>query len=585
MLPFPRNTSAGLPPTASQPTRRGWAAWQVVALVASWLTVAGNLPLWQQLWALPEVNGLRGLAFVAGFGVLVWGVLAALLSLLAWPGVFKPVAVVSLFSAASASHFMQAYSAVIDPTMMLNVLHTDAREVKDLLSVGFVWTLLWQAALPAWWLWRQPIDWNRPLVLRTANAHKAADQPTRGKLSAARLIGRNLLVSALSVMLALGAVLAVFQDFASVMRNHKQVRYLINPLNSFYALGRIAVSSAPHASKPLLPIGEDARLGPTYTGQTKPLLLVLVLGETARAANFPLNGYARDTTPHLQALHKAGELVWLNTVWSCGTNTQASVPCMFSHLGKTGHEASDDRHENLLDVLQRAGLAVTWLDNQSGCKGVCDRVPSIDTRETTDPALCQGGECLDGILIKRLPAQLASLNAQARQNGTVVVFHQMGSHGPAYFKRSPASHKPFQPECAQNALQQCSRDEVVNAYDNSLRYTDQMLADTIAWLKQQDAATGLVYLSDHGESLGENNLYLHGLPYALAPDTQKRVPWANWLSPALRQRLKLDTPCLTTLGQQTWSHDNLFHTMLGLADVQTSVHKADGDIFSRCRKP
>ena len=582
---FQRSTASGPRVAASQPPRRGWAAWQMVGLIAGWLTVAGNMPLWQQLWALPEVGGARGLVFVGGFGVLVWGVLAAMLSLLAWPGVLKPVAVVSLFSAASASHFMQAYSAVIDPTMMLNVLHTDAREVKDLLSVGLVWTLLWQAALPAWWLWRQPIDWNRPLALRPTKARKTTGQTVRGQLSFGRLVGRNLLVAVLSVVLAVGAVLAVFQDFASVMRNHKQVRYLINPLNSFYALGRIAATSAPHAAKPLLPIGEDARLGPTHAGQVKPLLLVLVVGETARAANFPLNGYARNTTPHLQALHKAGELVWLNSVWSCGTNTQASVPCMFSHLGKVEHEASNERHENLLDVLQRAGLAVTWLDNQSGCKGVCDRVPTVDTRDSTDAALCQGGECLDGILLRRLPEQLASLSPQSRQKGTVVVLHQMGSHGPAYFKRSPASHKPFQPECAKNALQQCSRDEVVNAYDNSLHYTDQVLADTIAWLKQQDAATGLVYLSDHGESLGENNLYLHGLPYALAPDTQKRVPWANWLSPALRERLKLDPACLTTLGQATWSHDNLFHTMLGLADVKTNLHQASSDIFSRCRKP
>ena len=536
----------------------------LVLVVAAWLTVAGNLPLWEQLWALPEVGGVRGAFFLLGMGGLIGGLLVGLFSLLAWPWVLKPVLTVALFAAAAASHYMQAYSVVIDPSMLLNVLHTDVREARDLMSWGFGWTLLWQAVLPALWVW-----WT----------------PTPAPTTVLRRVGRNLLWTVAGGVLAIASVLAVFQDFASVMRNHKQVRYLINPLNSFYAVGRVVADQAPQVQKPLRTVGEDARLGASYTDHSRPLLLVLVVGETARAANFPLNGYARNTTPQLVALHQAGELLWFPTVWSCGTNTQASVPCMFSHHGKEAHESTNDRFENLLDVLQRAGLAVTWIDNQSGCKGVCDRVPQRLTREDRDPALCANGECLDGILVKTLPEQLQTLPAEARRRGAVVVLHQMGSHGPAYFKRSPPEHKVFGAECTHNALQSCTRDEVVNAYDHSLRYTDQVLADTIAWLKTQDADTGLVYVSDHGESLGENNLYLHGLPYALAPDTQKRVPWATWLSPSLKQRLRLDDRCLAELGQHTWSHDNLFHAMLGLADVTTQVHLRERDVYLRCQRP
>lgn len=552
-----------------RPTSAPWSPTALVLLVALWLATVGNLPLWRALAALPEVQGPAGIGFAVGFAVLIGGVLAAVLALLSWPATFKPAATVLLLAAAAASHFMQAYSAVIDPSMMLNVLHTDAREVRDLLSAALLWSLGWQALLPAAWLWRQPIAWS-------SQAH-----PWR---QGARRMLRNLGTATAALAVGAAAVLLVFQDFASVMRNHKQLRYLVNPLNSLYALGHLAFAAPPQALQPLQPVGEDARLGASYTPEAKPLLLVLVVGETARAANFPMNGYARDTTPHLSALYRAGELLWLPTVWSCGTNTQASLPCMFSHLGKAAFEASPQRHENLLDVLQRAGLAVAWVDNQSGCKGVCDRVPNLNTRALTDPELCPDGECFDGILARQLPLQLQQLPQEARRRGSLIVLHQMGNHGPAYFKRSPAAFKAYQPECQHNSLQQCSREEVVNAYDNALRYTDQVLADILAWLRTQDADTALLYLSDHGESLGENNLYLHGLPYAIAPETQKRVPWAMWLSPGLRQRLQLDAACLQAQSAHSWSHDNLFHTVLGLSDVRTRAYSAERDILRRCRR-
>lgn len=570
----PPPTSSSTAPSHPVPPL-AWSVRSLTWLLAGWLATAGNLPLWQQVWALPEVGGLRGALFIAGFGVLVFGLLTATLALCAWPRAFKPMAVLALLSAAGASHFMREYSTVIDPSMLLNVIHTDAREVRDLLSPGLLWTLLWVGVAPSVWLWRQPVAWQQPQT--------GGWKPWLGW--AGKRLLRNLGLIVLGLALGAAALMAIFQDFASVMRNHKQVRYLINPLNSFYAVTSATLASAPHATKPLLPIGEDARLGPTYAPQARPLLLVMVVGETARAANFSFNGYPRQTTPLLAELARTDGLLWFGNTRSCGTNTQASVPCMFSHHGKQAHEASKDRYENLVDVLQRAGLAVTWIDNQSGCKGVCDRVPNINTREGSDPQLCPGGECLDGIMLKTLPEQLKALPADARQRGTVVVFHQMGNHGPAYFKRSPASHKAFQPECTQNALQACAREEVVNAYDNALRYTDQVLADTIAWLKTQDADTGLIYMSDHGESLGENNLYLHGLPYAIAPDEQKQVPWVTWLSPALKKRLNLDDACLRTLGERAWSHDNLFHSLLGLADVQTQVYQAAMNAFGTCTRP
>jgi lipid A ethanolaminephosphotransferase len=257
---------------------------------------------------------------------------------------------------------------------------------------------------------------------------------------------------------------------------------------------------------------------------------------------------------------------------------------MFSHLGREAFGARAADSENLLDVLQHAGLAVLWLDNQAGCKALCDRVASAGTLGVRDPALCADGECLDEILLQGLDARIAALPAQRRANGVVVVLHQMGSHGPAYSRRSPPQYKRFLPECTSVNLQDCSRQELVNAYDNTIAYTDHVLASTIGWLKRQPQFdTALVYVADHGESLGENNLYLHGMPYGIAPDVQKRVPWITWLSPGFAQRTAIDAQCLRARRDAPLSHDHYFHSVLGLLPVQTAAYDRSRDAYAACR--
>ena len=260
---------------------------------------------------------------------------------------------------------------------------------------------------------------------------------------------------------------------------------------------------------------------------------------------------------------------------------------MFSPLGKEKYEARTGPTENLLDVLQRAGMAVLWVDNQSGCKGVCARVASSETTQGQDPQHCATGECLDEIMLQGLDEKIAALGQERWSKGVVVVLHQMGSHGPAYYKRSPPFAKKFLPECTTNILQDCKRQEVVNAYDNSIVYTDHLLSQVIAWQKarQNDMSMAMLYVSDHGESLGENNLYLHGLPYAIAPDVQKRVPWVTWLSPQFQQQRGLAQSCLNQLPERRLSHDHLFHSVLGLLNVQTQAYQPGLDAYAACVKP
>lgn len=160
-----------------------------------------------------------------------------------------------------------------------------------------------------------------------------------------------------------------------------------------------------------------------------------------------------------------------------------------------------------------------------------------------------------------------------------------GSHGPSYFKRYPLAFERFSPVCDNNQLDRCDRQSIVNAYDNSLSYTDYVLGQTIDLLKRnsQRFDTGMLYVSDHGESLGENGLYLHGLPYAMAPREQTHIPMLLWLSDGLARSAALDAGCLRQQSGRTLSHDNLFHSMLGLMKVQTSAYRADLDLFRACQ--
>lgn len=542
-------------PTRPTPsTSRSMPALGLTLLTTLWLVSLANIPLWQQLHRLPEVSGTRGVLFALGLAAVIAGLTHALLSLLNWRWLLKPVLTVFLLSAASGAYFMMSYGIVIDPTMIVNVAQTDPREAADLLNWRMLVTLGVLGVLPTWAIWRIPV--------RTSSVLRHA--------------GMNALAFVASIAVVVLSLMAIYQDFASVMRNHTQVRYLINPLNSFYALGKVAAQPLQRDNKTVLPLGEDAQM--VLPAGLPPATIVLVVGETARMGNFGINGYERATTPRLAK----EQIVSLRNVLSCGTSTAASLPCMFSHLGREGYDKRSANHETLLDVLQHAGLAVLWIDNQSGCKGICDRVANASTSKLKVSPYCDGGECHDEVMLHELSSRLAQLSAEHRAKGTVIVMHQMGSHGPAYYKRVPENFKKFQPECKSNALQECSREQVVNAYDNTILYTDHFLGQTLEWLKHQKGPTAMVYVADHGESLGENNLYLHGLPYSVAPDVQKRVPWITWTSASFAQQRGLSRTCLQDKLMAPITHDHYFHSVMGLAGVRSAQYKPELDIYGDC---
>jgi len=472
----------------------------------------------------------------------------------------RPVLILFVLSALIGQHMMRQYGVVLDPSMLRNALRTDVREASELMTPSFLVNVC-VASVAAVAIWRVPLrlrPWRRALGVRV------------------------LTVAGVSVA-GIVALLIGFQDFSSTMRNQKELRYRITPANIIYSGSRALAGdlrSVARVAEPLMPI----RTAGAAVGR-KPRLLVLIVGETARAMNFSLNGYPRPTNPELSKR----PIINFPQTSACGTSTEVSLPCMFSSQGRAAYDEVHIRaSESLIQLLARAGMRVVWLDNQSGCKSVCAGVESKDlTSSSMNSQLCPGKRCFDGVLVEGLREIVDGASKKPAQD-TVVVLHQLGNHGPAYAKRYPPQFAQFQPECKKAELRDCSREEIVNAYDNAILYTDHIIASTMDMLAEQESHfdVGMIYVSDHGESLGEKGLYLHGMPYAIAPQEQLAVPMAWWFGgTGARGWGGVDEACLRLRAAQPAHHDNLFHSVLGLFNIETAHYVPDRDLISACRQP
>lgn len=527
-----------------------------VTLIASaFLLIGCNVVLWQHLFEITGADG-KGIAMRVAFGVMILAAFNIVLTFLAFRPLLKPLLTLIFLVSAGVAYFMSQYGVMIDAGMFRNFAETNATEVRDLLSLKLFAYILLLGVLPSFLLWKLPINyrrWHRELLSK-------------------------VIVSVASAAVIGGVALANYQGLSSLFRNHHEIRLMLVPSNYIGASAGYLREQVVSAQQPFVKIGEDAQRNPDLKLQPRKSLTVLVVGESARAENFGILGYNRDTTPQLD---KEAGLIAFTDVHSCGTETAVSVPCMFSNMGRKDYDASKAKNEEgLLDVLKRAGIDVIWRDNQSGCKGTCDRVTLQDVSNLKDPALCANSECRDEILLQGLQSFIDHLDKD-----TVLVLHQMGSHGPEYFKRYPKEYEHFTPVCESNALNNCSRESIVNGYDNTLVYTDHVLSSLIDVLRsnQDKVDTAMLYLSDHGESLGEYNLFLHGTPYMLAPEQQKHVAMLAWFSDNYQKAYSVDTHCLQMSRDKPLSQDNLFHSMLGLLEVKSKVYQPDQDMFAGCR--
>lgn len=523
----------------------------VSLLTAIWIVLFDNSSFWLTFVRAQDAMNAAEVAATTGLALVLIVSFAAILR----PFVVRRFGIilmaVLLVVSAGVAHYVDAWGVLFDKGLIRNMVQTDVREIRELASWPALLDIAWRGLLPAALLWF--------ITLRSSSLGETLAQ-TFGLAFIAALTAAAVLASSYGIL-------------APTFRNHRELRFQLVPTNYINAVYGYFKGSQPKPSA-LTPIAPDAVR--TSAISERPLVLVLIVGETARAANFSLGGYARDTNA---ALNKTGVL-YFDKVVSCGTDTATSLPCMFSDLGAEKFSVSKAPfRENALDVLQRTGINIEWIDNNSGCKGVCARVPTQQLETTGATALCSDGACLDEVLVTALDGSLKRINRDS-----AVILHQMGSHGPSYFKRYPAPGR-YQPTCDTNRIQGCDKAALVNTYDNSIDYTSQVIASVIekAKAQQDDMDIAVVYVSDHGESLGERNIYLHGLPTMLAPEEQTRVPMLAWLSDGAQRRLRLSSACLAKVASTPLSHDNLYPTLLGFFGVQSKSYRPHEDLWAKAR--
>ena len=517
---------------------------KLILLAAAGFTLIYNLAFFRNAYAVyGDTPG--GQAFTMSLAVFLFAATTLFLSCMCVRYLTKPVLIVVVFGAASANYYMNTYNIVIDTTMLTNVVSTDSKEVRDLIGFRLILELVLLGLLPAWLI----------LNTRIKCAEFLVEVRQRAKLLAAALV------------LLILSIVPFSSYYTSFFREHKILRYYANPVTLIYSSGKfIQENLASSQSRVKQQTGLDAHIPATDTSRE---LIVLVVGEAARADHFSLNGYTRETNPMLAQQN----VLSFKDVTSCGTATAYSLPCMFARQSREDFDLDDaDSEENLVDVLTHAGVNVLWRDNNSDSKGVAAAIDFQDFQTSELNPVCDD-ECRD-------VGMLAGLNdyISAHQQGDIViVLHQMGNHGPAYYRRYPPEFEKYLPVCRTAELGNCSDEEINNAYDNAILYTDYFLNEVIRFLQGYDAdfETAMYYMSDHGESLGENGLYLHGLPWMLAPDNQKHVASIMWFGSAY----EVNRAAMEALTVREISHDNYFHTVLGLLEIQSAIYDPEQDLI------
>jgi lipid A ethanolaminephosphotransferase len=517
----------------------------VAAVFALFATAICNFTFFKETLGGMSVWSNSGLMLSIACFVFIISFAAYLL--FAFKYTFKPFVILILCMNAVVIYFMQTYHIMIEKTMLENVFHTDFQEISELINLKMLYYFMFFAILPSCVLLKIKIQY--PPFLRG--------------------LYKNMLVLFVFFVVTLSIIFINYPKFSTFTRENKDNQQYIVPLNYISGLVKYTKSQLHHQVAPI-PILEDAKLD----AAKKPTIFVLVVGETARAANFSLYGYSRETNPLLSKQ----SIAILNPAVSCGTSTAVSLPCIFSHLKCDDFRSRHKDYVFLPEALKKLAIQTHWVDNNfGGCYGVCDGVDSFLLSHSKDPAFCDETGCVDMILLEKLDQFLAAFNNQSM----LIVLHMNGSHGPLYYKRYPPAFAKFGDACQKNNVSDCEIEQLVNAYDNTVLYTDYVLHTLIQKLKAYpDLPTVMLYASDHGESLGEHNLFLHGFPYAIAPKEQKEIPFLVFLSEAFKKN-QLITDDDLQKENQNYSHDNIFHTILGAFGIKTKYYQQELDLLHK----
>jgi lipid A ethanolaminephosphotransferase len=523
----------------------------LVILLAVYYTVVFNFPILEKFYQLSDSD----LPLYLVSYILLISAFVIIFTLLAWPYLFKVVLIPLTLTSALSFYASLKYSVMFDYTMIENIFETHSGEAVSYINTTAILYFVGFGLLPTLLLFKVKITYSNTLL-------------------------KTLFLKGVSLCGAIAVILLIavfyYKDYASIGRNNAYLNKMINPAHAYNTYKYI---KRHYLTKPMqyLPLGEDARM--IGAMNNKPTLMIFIVGETARSQNIAYNGYQRNTNPYTQGLG----LISFQNVATCGTATAVSLPCMFSNMSRSEYNKNRAiNQDNVLDVLTHAGVKVDWVENDGGDKGVAQNIHKITINKDQNKDLCNKSSCFDEVMLRQLP----ELIEQAPKTDKLIALHLIGSHGPTYYQRYPKDKARFTPACEQSDIENCSDQEIVNVYDNTIAYTDYVIAQTIEQLKRYQAQynVALFYISDHGESLGENGFYLHGTPYVVAPNQQTQVPWFIWASNDYYNGKGINKSCLQEVARTNkLSHDNLFHTLLGFYGVDTQSKIENLDIISGCK--
>lgn len=529
---------------------------KLVVLLSLYFSLVMNYAFYREILTLQPLTNEPSAYFLYTIPLALFFGMLVVFQILSMPILHKVIIPLLLILSAAANYNSVFYNVYFNTDMINNILQTTPAEASRLVNSSSTLWLIGFGIIPA------------ILYLLVKVEYKPFWKELRSRLAV--------------ILIGLIGILAVakffYQDYASFFRNNKSLTHLIVPSNfvasSFQKVRQVQQANLPYTQ-------QDTHIKQQKFDRNRHVT-VLVLGETTRAQNWGLNGYERQTTPNLAK--RGDEIINFTEVSSCGTATAASVPCMFSSFTRTEYEPyRAEKQDNILDIIQRAGIDVRWYNNSTDCKGVCNRVKTIDIPKDV-AEYCRAGECLDNILLPELDKVLA----EDSQQDILLVLHTMGNHGPTYYERYTEQYRQFTPDCQTNEINRCTPQQIVNTYDNGILYIDQFIDNVIKRLENKDNWESTVYyISDHGESLGEDGIYLHSAPYAIAPATQTRIPMTMWFSKAFRQNEKFNFDCLQTKAKtESFSQDNLYHTMFSIMDIDpktSTTYQPELDILNQCR--
>ena len=524
----------------------------LAVIVALYLLLIFNKTFWQHVFQAFNYDYAPITAIAVGVACLF----IALTVTFSVKYLIKPVFIIFILAGSVASWFTDEFGTIIDRDMIANAVETTSAEAANLISPAFLLHIFLTGIIPVL------------LILWVKIKHF----PIFKKV----LFNLSIIVPCL--LIAVFCTLITSRQLISTLREHNEIIRIVNPILPIGNAVKYVVRREHAKTRVFKQVGLDAKVVPFEPQNHRPRVAIVVAGETARAEDFSLQGYDKETNPEL----KKRNVIYFANATSCGTATAQSLPCMFSPYPRKEFTIARAVSTNSLpDILQNAGITVEWWDNNTGSKGVADRIKTVSFYGGKDPAFCIDGECQDGIMLKKLDEWLDHIDSDS-----VLFIHQLGSHGPAYFERYPEAFRRFRPDCRKTVFSECTPEEIRNAYDNTIFYTDFFLSTIIDSLNKRSDKfdSAMFYMSDHGESLGENGLYLHGMPYSIAPKEQTHIPFILWMSKSFADTMNVDLGCI---GKDSdvipISHDNLFPSVLTMMNVKTTLKDERLDIFKSCQ--